>query len=57
MGDSDLEQHRRFLVCDGRLSNQLVGERVVPRKVDSDFGESELQQFQLSKVFVQKISG
>ena len=48
---SNLEEDRGLFVCDGGLGDELVGERVSSRKVDSDFRETQLEQFKLSKVF------
>ncbi len=53
MSGGNLEYDRRLLVCQGCLYNELVGEGIAPRKVDTNFREAELKKLELPEVFVE----
>ena len=57
VGRSNLKYNGGLLVCDRRLSSQLVGECIAPREVDSDLGEAQLEELELPKVLVQQVLG
>ena len=48
----DLEDDGRLFECEGGLGGELGGEGVMPGEDDSDFGESEFEEFELTKVLV-----
>lgn len=51
----DLEDDGRFLVCDGRLRDELVRESIPPREVHPDFGEAQLEELELAEVLIQEV--
>lgn len=57
VGCGDLEEDGGLFVGDGCLGGELVGEGVVPGKVDADLGEAELEELELAKVLVEEVAG
>ena len=56
VGRCYLKYNRCLLVGYGSLCDELVDERVPPRKVDANLGKTQLEQLKLSKVLVQQIA-
>ena len=57
VGDGDLEEDGCFFVGYGCLGYEFRSERVVPGKVYADFGETELKELELTKIFVEEVAG
>jgi hypothetical protein len=56
MRSRDLEQDGGLLVCNRCLRCLLVRESVIPREVDSNLWEAHLEDLELPKVLVEKIT-
>lgn len=56
VGGSDLEEDGRLLIGNGGLGSDLVGERIVPREIDTNLGETELEEFELAEILVEEIA-
>lgn len=42
-----MEEDGGLFECDGCLGRELVGEGIVPCKVDTNLGEAQLEEFEL----------